>query len=431
MNQAHRHVFWIIALTLVLPFFGFFANVQGATESDKVEELRKNIELKNSQIEKLNKEIKALDSQIQTTAKEGQTLKGALSVLETSRAKLLKEIEVTQGKVSAATLSIEGLGIEIKNREKQIAENRAALGDALRDMNQTESSSMVETVLKYKDFSELWNEIESLSRFQVGLKEKINAVEDLKRELSDKKSESEAHKQNLLGFQADLVDQKKVVEVNRNEKNKLLTETQSKEALYRQQLEEKKRLSEEFQQEINQFESQLRLIIDPSSYPPAGKGILRWPLAEVFVTQTFGETEFAKTTRAYNGKGHNGVDFRASPGTKVMSALGGVVEGTGNTDIVPGCYSYGKWVLVKHDNGLSTLYAHLSVISAEEGQRVNTGDTIGFSGNTGYSTGPHLHFGVYASQGVKILKYTNSINCKNAVIPVADVRAYLDPLVYL
>jgi len=189
-------------------------------------------------------------------------------------------------------------------------------------------------------------------------------------------------------------------------------------------------LAEEFTQELNNYEAQLRIIIDPTSYPSAGKGILAWPVDNVFITQKFGDTAFAKTG-AYNGRGHNGIDFRASMGTKIKSTLGGIVEGTGNTDLVKGCFSYGKWVLVRHDNGLSTLYAHLSLISVNSGQRVKTGDIIGYSGNTGYSTGPHLHFGVYATQGVRILKYENSINCKNAIIPVADLRAYLDPLVYL
>ena len=157
---------------------------------------------------------------------------------------------------------------------------------------------------------------------------------------------------------------------------------------------------------------------------------MAWPLKNIIITQYFGDTAFAKSG-AYNGKGHNGIDFGASPGTPILSSLSGTVAGTGNTDLVAGCYSYGKWVLINHDNGLSTLYAHLSLIKAEKGQRVSTGDIIGYSGNTGYTTGPHLHFGVYATQGVKIVQYTNSVNCKNAVIPVADLRAYLNPIQYL
>ena len=76
---------------------------------------------------------------------------------------------------------------------------------------------------------------------------------------------------------------------------------------------------------------------------------------------------------------------------------------TGNTDLVPGCYSFGKWVMVIHGNGLSTLYSHLSSIDIMKGQQVNTKQILGLSGMTGYATGPHLHFGVYATEGTQIM----------------------------
>ena len=84
---------------------------------------------------------------------------------------------------------------------------------------------------------------------------------------------------------------------------------------------------------------------------------------------------------------HNGVDFRATIGTPVKSAGNGVVEGVGDTDAVCAGASYGKWVFIRYDNGLASTYGHFSVISVKEGQRVKTGDVVGYSGNTGYSTG--------------------------------------------
>jgi len=423
----------LILFSLILPLASFPAPTNIALGADEaaVEQLRQNIATKNAQIEAINREIKFLDSQIQTTAAQGQSLKGAISTLEGSRAKLLKEIEATQGKVAAANLTIEQLGIEIKNKEQMIVDSKRALADALKQMNQNENISLAESVLAHNRVSEIWNEIERLTRFQTGVQAAMVEIEDHKIELTQKKSQNEAQKQNLIGFKTELEDKKEIVEINKTEKSKLLSQTQSKEAEYKRQLAEKKRLADAFQAEINSYEQELKLIIDPTSYPSSGAGILKWPLANVRITQEFGDTAFSRTTNAYKGKGHNGVDFAASVGTNVMSALDGTVMGTGNTDAVPGCYSYGKWVMIKHDNGLATLYAHLSLIKVTQGQRVKTGEVIGYSGNTGYSTGPHLHFGVYASQGVKIVQYTNSINCKNAIIPVADIRAYLNPLVYL
>jgi murein DD-endopeptidase MepM/ murein hydrolase activator NlpD len=87
--------------------------------------------------------------------------------------------------------------------------------------------------------------------------------------------------------------------------------------------------------------------------------------------------------------------------------------------------------MVKHSNGLSTLYAHLSLQSVKVGDEVDTGQLLGYSGNTGYSTGPHLHFGVYASQGVKVSYLPGSANCRNVLMPLADPKAYLNPLSFL
>src|SRR5205814_429469 len=101
----------------------------------------------------------------------------------------------------------------------------------------------------------------------------------------------------------------------------------------------------------------------------------------VRITQNFGNTSFAtQNPQIYNGHGHNGIDLAASPGTKLKSAATGVVLGTGNTDLTCSGASYGKWVLIKHTNGLATLYAHLSVISVSTGDSVARGQAIGYSG---------------------------------------------------
>lgn len=425
-NKVEKRILIALAIFGLIPFFA-----QAQSNQDTVDSIKKNIELRNAQIEQLNKEIRELDNQVQATVRESQTLKSTISGLDATQSKLSKEIQVTEGRVSNTNLSIEQLELEIDRKEREMGISKLALADTIRIVDRAENLSMVETFLTYDSASKLWDEIETMNRFQTSVRQNAVVIDSLKKDLEQRKQETESKKLELLGLKIELEDQKKIVDINKNEKSKLLSATQNQEAAYRRQLEEKKRLSEAFQREINDYESRLNLIIDPGSYPKSGKGILSWPLENIRITQQFGDTEFARTTNAYNGKGHNGVDFGASRGTKVMAALSGTVQGTGNTDEVPGCYSYGKWILVKHDNGLSTLYAHLDLIRATVGQRVSTGEVIGYSGNTGYSTGPHLHFTVYASQGVRIVKYENSINCKNAVIPVADIKAYLNPLLYL
>lgn len=432
ISQSFLIIFLLTSIFSTQVFYGQISNTKFSktAEAATITEIKKNIDEKNSQIANLNDEIKKLDEQIQQVSKEKQTLQTTVKNLDISSNKLSKELDVTKSKISTTNLTIEQLKIEIAKKESEINEGLGTVAKSLRKIEQLDSSSLVEMVLTNDNLANIWNEVVNLEQFQDGVRKNVKNLEGLKVELADKHSETTAQKNNLLGLQSELDDQKRVIDITKKDKDTLLTQTKNQESAYVRQLEEKKRLAEEFTRELNSYENQLKLIIDPNSYPSSGKGILAWPVDSVFITQKFGNTDFARTG-AYNGHGHNGIDFRAPTGTKIKSALGGVVEGVGNTDSVKGCFSYGKWVLVRHDNGLSTLYAHLSLISVSAGQRLKTGDIVGYSGSTGYSTGPHLHFGVYATQGVKILKYENSINCKNAIIPVADLRAYLDPLVYL
>lgn len=99
-----------------------------------------------------------------------------------------------------------------------------------------------------------------------------------------------------------------------------------------------------------------------------------WP-----ITQKYGET----ITSPF----HTGIDYGCPTGTNILAAESGIVRFAG-LDMT----GYGNLVIIEHDSEYSTLYAHLSLISVVVGQHVRKGEKIGESGNTGYSTGPHLHF---------------------------------------
>jgi murein DD-endopeptidase MepM/ murein hydrolase activator NlpD len=179
-------------------------------------------------------------------------------------------------------------------------------------------------------------------------------------------------------------------------------------------------------------EAKLKTIVDASKLPKYGKGILKYPVDKVVITQYFGNTPFSsKNPQVYNGSGHNGLDFGIPTGTAILSAEAGQVIGTGNTDTACNGVSYGKWVLIRHNNGLSSLYAHLSVIQVKEGESVTARQKIALSGNTGYSTGPHLHFTVYASDAVEITNYRSKVCGTNMRMPIAPRAGYLNPLSYL
>lgn len=94
-------------------------------------------------------------------------------------------------------------------------------------------------------------------------------------------------------------------------------------------------------------------------------------------------------TQAYGHNGHPGIDYGAQLGTAVTSIKAGVVSIIGNEPS-----GYGNWVEVKHEDGTATRYGHLKSIKVTRGQKVKAGEVLGYSGSTGKSTGPHLHFEV-------------------------------------
>jgi murein DD-endopeptidase MepM/ murein hydrolase activator NlpD len=252
----------------------------------------------------------------------------------------------------------------------------------------------------------------------------------LKATTESTRAQIDKERRTLSALKEELSDRKKIVDANRAEQQSLLNQTKNKEANYQRILDDRLALRAAFEQELLEYELQLKFELDPSRLPVAGSGVLKWPLDTVKITQYFGNTPFAQSG-AYRGKGHNGVDFRASVGTPVKAALGGVVRGMGDTDQTCRNASYGKWILIEHGNGLSTLYAHFSLMRVEVGQSVNTGEVIGYSGNTGYATGPHLHFSVFATQGVEIGTLRSRVCGRTYTMPLANPGAYLNPLAYL
>lgn len=108
---------------------------------------------------------------------------------------------------------------------------------------------------------------------------------------------------------------------------------------------------------------------------------------ELGYSQYFGENP--DWYKPFGMKGHNGIDIPTPTGTKLLSCINGKVTETAND--VKG---YGIYVKIENEY-CGVLYAHLKDFSLKVGDKVKAGDFVGFSGNTGNSTGPHLHFGVF------------------------------------
>lgn len=394
--------------------------------SQTAEELQRQIGDHSSQIEALNKEIAEYERQLSAVSAQKNTLQSTINQLALSIKKTTATINVTKNQISTTQLQIQQLSDGIEEKEASIGSAKAGIGESIRRMNDVETQSLALQVLSAGDLSDLWEEIDRSQSLQTALDAQIAHLSIQKQSLTTSKTAAEEKRAQLQRQQQILLSQQGSLNAQKKSQDELLAQTKRQESSYQAILAQKQAEKDTFEKALFDLASKLEYVLDPSRIPTAGKGVLRWPLDNVHVTQQFGRT--SSSGRLYSSGTHDGIDLRASIGTPVRASLSGTVIEI-NHGAVANC-QYGKWVLIKHGNGLTTLYAHLSDISVAKGSSVATGQVIGYSGNTGYATGPHLHFTVYASEAVNFRTYT----CKSGrstLIPIANPSAYLNPISYL
>ncbi|MFI5260332.1 MAG: murein hydrolase activator EnvC family protein [Candidatus Paceibacteria bacterium] len=438
----------------------FFVLVAGAAlgvhprlaGADAASDIQSQIDANQQQVAAIKADIAAFQQQLDILGAKKDTLQSTISSLSISQKQLAAQIRLTQNNITAANLQIQQLTLSIGDKETAIAADQLAITKQLQTVSETEQIPFVVTIISADSLSSAWQLTDQAIQFNQALANNIHDLNDAKKTLADSRDKVSATKASLLALQTQLTLQKRSIDANKATQQQLLAETKNQESNYQRLIAQKQASEKAFEQDLVNLQGQLNLIVHPNLLPKVGTGVLSWPFSTAFmynctqrksvfgnlfcITQYFGNTPFSTSNpQIYNGHGHNAIDIAAPIGTPIYAALGGTVLGTGNTDLVRGCYSFGKWVMIVHGNGLNTMYAHLSEIDVTKGQQVDSRQLIGLSGMTGYATGPHIHFGVYATEGTEIMTLKQfrgaTVGCANATMPVATLTAYLNPLSYL
>lgn len=441
----------VVALAFAILLLWVLPGIPNA-HAQSAADLQAQIDENNRKLAELKADIAAFQQELDATSKKKNTLQSTISSLTLSQKQLSTQIQITQNKIASANLEIRQLTLSIGNKEATIASEQEALSKMLRRIAEQEETPLVANIIGARTLGEAWRTADEIVQFNTALSANIDHLQAVRTELATNRDRVTKVKADLVSLQRDLTVQKRSVDANKAAQQQLLSQTKNQEANYQKLIAQKQAAEKSFEQELINLQGQLNLMVNPNLLPKVGTGLLSWPYSNAFmlnctqrkaifgnlfcITQYFGNTPFSTANpQVYNGRGHNAIDIASPIGTPVYAALAGTVLDTGDTDVVPGCYSFGKWVMIIHGNGLSTLYSHLSDIDVVKGQQVSTKQLIGLSGMTGYATGPHLHFGVYATEGTQVmtLKQFRGVTggCANAKMPVATLSAYLNPLSYL
>jgi murein DD-endopeptidase MepM/ murein hydrolase activator NlpD len=414
--------FKIISISCFLFFtVSLLFNPMSSSKASVLDDLKQQIADKETEIKQLEEQAKAYQQSLNETQQQKNTLQNQLNIIQGRINKLRTDISVTTAKISTANLQIERLGLEISDKTQQIGEHKENIAGMIRALYEYDEKTLLELVLVNNKFSDFLSQVEYIEMLQKNVQKDLEALKVLKSELENQKQQVELQKVDLENYKAQLSSQNQIEQNQKSQKDSLLKQTRGQEQKYQQMLADVEAKQRQIQEEIFELEDKLRLTLDPTSIPAFHSGVLSWP-NEGLLTQYYGYTPYSK--KLYKSGFHNGIDIAAGYGAPIRAAADGMIKYLSNTDTHCPGGAYGRWIAIEHNNNLTTFYAHLSAFGKYKvGDTVKEGEIIGYEGSSGYSTGSHLHFGVYAANTF-ILK--PSIYC--GLLPIG---ATIDPMSYL
>ena len=284
---------------------------------------------------------------------------------------------------------------ELKAAQERLQSREKVFYKRVRDIYINGRLSYLDVVVGSKDFSDFANRMEMLKRILQADMELINTIKTEREEIASKKAKLEADRAKVLELEKvaqekqTIINQKKakrqaVLERAMNDRdtadrayNELMASSASITAMLQQRAAERAAAAAAASQGGGGGGATTTTWVQ-------GTGQLAAPV-NAPITSDFGWRihPIYGTSRL-----HAGTDFGVDEGTPVHAADGGVVVEAGWIS------GYGYTVIIDHGNGMSTLYAHNSDVAVSPGQTVSKGQVVSYSGNTGGSTGPHLHFEV-------------------------------------
>lgn len=342
----------------------------GATYADEEQDQRNALTQINSQINQSQKELKE-------GKKKEKELTNQIAALEGQIGSAEKEINALQSSIGETKKKITGVKQDLAVVEQEMNEQNENLEKRLRTMYMNGDASFLEILLGSESITDFMANMDLVQKIHENDVDVLMEMEEQHEKIAAKKKELENLEASLIAERQRETEKQQSLQANRGEVANL-----------RQQVaEENQHIQEDLDQQkaaADAITSWLKSRQTTTAYEGSGK--LGWPAPGV--SRTTSEYGYRVHPILKTKKLHTGLDIGAPSGTKIVAAEKGTVIKAGWNN------SYGYMVMVDHGGGIVTLYAHNSSLIVKEGDRVERGTPISYSGSTGMSTGPHLHFEV-------------------------------------
>jgi len=385
-----------LALTLMLvaifvPSYYVWGQLSGNSGGDdSLNQLYSEISDKKKEVGDIEAQISKFKSAIRNKQKQSSTLNNQLGILD-------DQISKTELEIEKIKIQINQINLEIRVNEKNIADTtakiykiRGQIAEFIRTMNMRDDKSYLEVIALYGSLSDFFDEVTYLENLEGDLKFSLQQVKFFKKELDEENQNLNDRQKKLVSINKELAEKKLDLEGNQNTKNYLLDQTKRDETRYQRLLAEEKALYEKTNSEITSLEKSIRAkMAETGQLGDISKSGLIWPVPSRYITTYFHDPDYPFR---YIFE-HPALDIRAKQGTPVKAAASGYVGRAKDGGMG---YSY---IMIVHDQGISTVYGHITKILVEEDSYVVQGQTIALSGATPgtpgagrLTTGPHLHF---------------------------------------
>ena len=280
---------------------------------------------------------------------------------------------------------------ELKAAQERLQSREKVFYKRVRDIYINGRLSYLDVVVGSKDFSDFANRMEMLKRILQADMELINTIKTEREEIASKKAKLEADRAKVLELEKVAQEKQTIINQKKAERQAVLeramNDRDTADRAYNELMASSASITAMLQQRAAERAAAAAAASQGGGATTTwvqGTGQLAAPV-NAPITSDFGWRihPIYGTSRL-----HAGTDFGVDEGTPVHAADGGVVVEAGWIS------GYGYTVIIDHGNGMSTLYAHNSDVAVSPGQTVSKGQVVSYSGNTGGSTGPHLHFEV-------------------------------------